>query len=60
MTSIKSNAKKCCSNEYERLVRELDACEMETSTPSERHNCYRRAASESGRRSKECIAAISD
>ena len=60
MNTFKSKAKQCCSSEYERLVGELDSCEMASGSSSEKHNCYRRAAKESGRRAKACIAAISD
>lgn len=52
-----SKAKQCCSTEYARVVREIGTCEMNTHSPEERHNCYRRTARESGRRAKACMAS---
>ncbi len=57
MDVSKAKAKRCCSTEYDRLVRELGSCEMESNSSGERHNCYRRAAKQSGRRSRECMHA---
>lgn len=55
MNAFKSKAKRCCSREYERLVRRVGSCEMESNTSEERHACYRRVAKMSGRRAKQCI-----
>ena len=57
MDTLKFKAKKCCSKEYERLVRKIGSCEMESNTPGERHACYRKVARESGRHAKECMAS---
>jgi len=56
MNAFKSKAKQCCSKEYERVVRQVGACEIESNSSAERHACYRRAARESGRRARGCIA----
>lgn len=56
MNTSKTKAKRCCSAEYERLVREVGTCEMESDASDQRHACYRRAAKESGRRSRACMA----
>lgn len=55
--AFKFKAKPCCSKEYERLVRRLGACEMESNTAGERHACYRKTAKVSGLRAKACSAA---
>lgn len=57
MNTSKTKAKRCCSTEYERVVRKIGACEMESNSSGERHACYRRAAKESGRRARACMAA---
>lgn len=57
LSAFKFKAKQCCSKEYERLVRQLGSCEMESNTAGERHNCYRKAAKVSGLRAKACMAA---
>ncbi len=55
--SFSSAAKACCRIEKDRLVEELRECDYNTSSPEERHLCYRWAARKSGRRSKECLIA---
>lgn len=51
-----TKSSRCCTQEHDLLVRKLGACEMESNTPGERHDCYRKAAKESGRRAKKCMA----
>ena len=53
--SLEKKARACCRLEKDRLVEELRECDYETSSPEERHLCYRWAAKKSGRRSKECL-----
>jgi len=48
-------AKKCCSHEHDRLIKNLSSCDRQFETPAEQHRCYRVAAKISGRRSKKCI-----
>ena len=55
--SIGIQARECCLREKDRLKAELQACDDESSSPEERHLCYRWAAKKSGRRSKECLIA---
>lgn len=57
MDAFKAKAKRCCSAEYDRLVRQLSSCEIESNTAGERHACYRQAAKRSGRRSRACMKA---
>ena len=57
MNAFKAKAKRCCSMEHERVSRKIGACEMETNNSDQRHDCYRQAAKESGRRARECMAA---
>jgi len=52
---ILKKAKRCCSHEHDRLVKNLSTCDSQFETPAERHRCYRVAARRSGRRSKKCI-----
>jgi hypothetical protein len=56
MKAFKFKAKRCCSKEYGRLVRKIGSCEIESNSPGERHDCYRRAAKASGSRAKQCMA----
>ena len=56
LNAFKSKAKRCCSHEYDQLVRRLTSCEMESNTGAERHACYRQAAKTSGRRARQCMA----
>ena len=53
--SINIKAKECCTREKQRLMEELRECDYNTTSPEERHLCYRWAAKKSGHRSKECI-----
>ena len=55
--SISIGAKACCANEKARLMDVLFECDYGTQSIEERHLCYRKAAKESGRRSRECLAA---
>ena len=48
-------AKKCCSHEHDRLVKNISSCDSNFENPAERHRCYRVAAKRSGRRSKKCV-----
>jgi hypothetical protein len=56
--SISIQAKACCSLEKERLVEELRSCDYDTTSPEERHECYRFAAKKSGRRAKQCLISV--
>lgn len=49
------NAKACCSLEKKKLVRALRTCDYYSTSKEEQQKCYREAAKDSGRRSKECI-----
>ncbi len=53
--SISINSKECCFLEKERLMDVLFACDYCTESIEERSNCYKKAAKDSGRRSKECL-----
>ncbi len=53
--SVSIEARACCVLEKERLVEELRSCDYDTTSPEERHNCFRWAAKKSGQRSKECL-----
>ncbi|MCG8688043.1 MAG: hypothetical protein MI892_24425 [Desulfobacterales bacterium] len=53
--SISIKAKACCAREKERLVEELRSCDYDTTSPEERHLCFRWAAKKSGQRAKECM-----
>lgn len=53
--SINIKARECCIREKDRLVEELRECDYDTSSPEERHQCYRWAAKKSGKRAKECL-----
>jgi hypothetical protein len=53
--SLNIKARECCLREKDRLVEELRECDYDTSSPEERHLCYRWAAKKSGKRSKECL-----
>ena len=57
MNAFKFKAKRCCSKAYERLVRKIGSCEMESNTPGERHACYRQVARASGRQAKACMVS---
>jgi hypothetical protein len=48
-------ARKCCTREKDRLVKELSHCDVNAQNPEERHQCYRSAAKNSGRRSRKCL-----
>lgn len=45
----------CCSMEKARLVEDLRCCDFNSTSLEQRHDCYRRAAKESGQRSKACM-----
>ncbi len=49
------NAKICCSMEKRRLMDDLERCDFCSENYEEFHNCYRKAARESGKRSRACI-----
>ena len=53
--SISVKARACCAREKERLVEELRSCDYDTTSPEERHLCFRWAAKKSGHRAKECL-----
>jgi uncharacterized protein YifE (UPF0438 family) len=48
-------ARQCCTREKDRLVKVLRGCDNNAQSPEERHRCYRSAAKNSGRRSRECL-----
>ena len=48
-------AKKCCSLENKRLMKDLQRCDSQFPSRTLRHLCFRVAAQRSGRRSKKCI-----
>lgn len=54
---VSINAKACCSLEKNRLMNVLFACDYCTESIEQRHLCYQKAARESGKRSRECMAA---
>ena len=54
-TKDQSKMKACCVAEKKRLTEELRQCDYGTSSPEERHACYRSAAKRSGRRAKKCM-----
>ena len=54
----KTSIKACCTTEKKRLMDELRTCDYGTSSPEERHLCYREAARQSGRRARACIASL--
>jgi hypothetical protein len=45
----------CCSNEKERLKAVLNDCDAHSADRRQRHECYRAAARDSGRRAKRCM-----
>ncbi len=51
--SIKTKA--CCSAEKQYLMDMLLACDYCTESLEERHACYKKAAKQSGKRSRECL-----
>ncbi len=55
MARVSIKARECCALEKARLVEELRECDYESTSPEERHLCYRWAAKKSGHRSKECL-----
>ena len=59
MNAFKTKAKRCCSQEHNRLVRRLGSCEMASNTSGERHACYRQEAKASGRRARQCMRSHS-
>ena len=50
-----SKGSKCCSMEKKELMREIEKCNFCTDNYEEFHNCYRKAARESGKRSRACM-----
>ncbi|MFZ2808066.1 MAG: hypothetical protein WA017_18860 [Desulfosalsimonadaceae bacterium] len=53
--SISIHAKKCCSLENQRLIADLDQCELNERTAAGKHSCYRNAAKKSGMAAKSCM-----
>jgi hypothetical protein len=53
--SSRSQARECCSAEKERLVETLKSCNIYSTGSIQRHNCYRQAAKETGRKGKGCL-----
>jgi len=51
-----SGAKACCTDEKDRLMQDLYVCDYCTTSLEDRHHCYQRAAKESGRRARQCLA----
>ncbi|MCG8566147.1 MAG: hypothetical protein MI747_13800 [Desulfobacterales bacterium] len=54
----KRRVKACCTKEKKRLMDELRVCDYGTTSPEERHLCYREAARQSGRRARTCISSL--
>lgn len=52
---VKKKEKRCCSNEHNRLLAELETCDQLYSHPSEWHRCARVIARRSGQRAKQCM-----
>ena len=50
-----SNASKCCSVEKKKLMTELEKCNFCSDDYEAFHDCYRKAARDSGERSRACI-----
>ena len=50
-------ARSCCSIEKRRLMDALEQCDSCSDSYEEFHNCYRKAARESGERARSCIIA---
>ena len=50
-----SKSAKYCSIEKNKLMKELEKCNLCTDNYDDFHNCYRQAARESGERSRACI-----
>ncbi len=50
-----SNASKCCSVQKKKLVEELEKCNFCSDDYEEFHSCYRKAARESGQRTRACL-----
>lgn len=55
--AIGIGAKDCCTKEKARLMEALFECDYCTESLEDRHLCYRKAASESGKRARYCILA---
>ncbi len=55
MDAVSINARKCCAIEKKQLVKELRKCDLCSSSYAELHQCYRDAARQSGRRSRDCV-----
>ena len=55
--SVSINAKNCCTEEKDRLMDVLFACDYCTESIEERHLCYQQAAKKSGKRARECLMA---
>ena len=55
MDSVSINAQKCCVIEKKQLVKELKKCDLCSGSYAELHQCYRDAARQSGRRSRDCV-----
>ena len=51
-------ARSCCSIEKRRLMDALEQCDSCSDSYEEFHNCYRKAARESGERARSCIIAF--
>jgi hypothetical protein len=52
-----SNPSKCCSMEKKKLMAELEKCNFCTEDYEAFHDCYRKAARESGQRSRACLSS---
>jgi hypothetical protein len=50
-----SKALNCCSMEKKKLMQALEKCNFCSDDYEEFHNCYRKAAQESGQRSRVCM-----
>jgi hypothetical protein len=52
---VSKKGKECCSLEKENLMEVLLACDYCTTSMNERHQCYQKAAKESGVKARACI-----
>ncbi len=48
-------ARSCCSMEKQRLMDALEQCDLSSDNYEDFHDCYRKAARESGERARACI-----
>ena len=57
MKKSSEDTRRCCAFEKKHLMRELRKCDLTATSYEDAHRCHQKAAKESGRRSRLCIAA---